>query len=198
MTNKILFLDLDRTLFDTTRFMRDLWQAIGQIYNVNPQHQLAELPEWYHQMGELRYYHFEEHVQAVLHQNADQVATAVRPLLADKNFLYPDVAELSKWQKRADYQIRILSFGGDWFQKFKISFCPDIADLPRDIILEAKNIFIARTFAGAQGFLVDDKRNPDLPPGFTEVWIDRQSDVQKIKKDGIIIINSLTQVQEVL
>ncbi|HSW81121.1 MAG TPA: hypothetical protein VLG40_01875 [Candidatus Saccharimonas sp.] len=197
MNDKILFLDLDRTLFDTPRFTQALWYAIGHEFKVDAAQQLESLPEWYHQIGDLRYYHFEEHVKHVLHKTADEITAKIRPRLERENFLYPDTSELQNWQTRGDYQLRILSFGGEWLQKFKISLCPRIADLPADIILEPKNTFIAHNYSRANGFLVDDKRNLDLPRGFTEVWLRREL-LQKTKESGLIIVNSLIEVTEAL
>jgi len=195
--SKILFLDLDRTLFDTPRFIRVVWQTIGRVYNVDGEQQLAVILDWYRQVGKLRYYMFEEHVQHVVGQNADEVAAKIRPLLAKQNFLYDDTTEIKKWQARGDYSVRILSFGGEWFQKFKISLSPAIATMPADVILESKSDFIAREFSGDGGFLVDDKRNPHLPRGFTEVLIQRGV-LQKSKRNGLIVINSFIEVTEIL
>lgn len=197
MTDKILFLDLDRTLFDTVRFVNVLWQTIGRAYTIDHEKQLATMLGWYKQVGELRYYRFEDHVQQATGQTADQVAVKIRPHLAAHDFLYPDTAEIKNWQARGDYTLRILSFGGEWFQKFKISLSPAIADLPADIILQPKNQFIATHFAGARGFLVDDKRNPHLPKGFTEVWLQRDT-LQNAKESSLIIVNSLIEVTEAL
>lgn len=195
MTRKILFLDLDRTLFDTDLFVKEFWHAAAKLYNFDPIHQIAQLSSWYKPVGDFGYYSVEDHVRAALGKTAAEVGEAVRPILQNTHFAYPDTSEIPTWQARGDYELRILTFGGEWLQKYKLSLTPTLNGLPYDIILVAKGDFIAKNFTDAQGFLVDDKLGNNLPPTFKQIWINRITDM---KNPGIITVQSLTQVQEAL
>lgn len=199
MTKKILFLDLDRTLFDTDYFMQSLWGEIAARYNINKEHELARTPEWYRAMGEYRYYDLREHLEQGIGLNPDDVVSAVTPALSKLDFLYADVADVLALQKEhADYEFRVLTFGPEWVQKLKLQFVPAIRDLACDIILLAKNEFIAAQYPGVHGYLVDDKRNRGLPGGVKEVWINRTETLQSLQKYDILAINSLTQIKGLL
>lgn len=198
MARKVLFLDLDRTLLDTPHFMQSLWREIAKAYNAGLEHQMAQVPHWYRAVGDYHYYDLRMHLQEGMGLDPDAVLAKITLALQKEDFLYPDASELAAWLERADYEVRVLTFGPPWVQQFKISLVPAIAKLPCDMILEAKKAFIAREYAGRQGLLVDDKRNPGLPDGFTEVWLNRDSDMDIVKEYGIITIKSLTQVRELL
>lgn len=195
MTRNILFLDLDRTLFDTDLFIKEFWHAAAKIYNFDPIHQIAQVSSWYRPVGDFGYYSVEDHVRAALGKTAAEVGEAVRPLIRHIDFTYPDTAEITIWQARGDYELRILTFGGRWLQKYKLSLTPTLSALPCDIILVAKGDFIVKNFTDAQGFLVDDKRGNRLPPNFKEIWINRRTDM---KIPGTITIHSLAEVKGVL
>lgn len=197
MKPNVLFLDLDRTLFDTARFMPVLWHALAKRYGLDYDHCMALVPQFYRALGDYRYYDLKIHLQEGLGIDPDEAIEAVTPELASYDFMFPDAAELLEWQK-THYEIRVLTFGPEWVQRFKLRFAPDIAHLPCDMILEPKSDFIAREYAGRRGLLVDDRRNPHLPPGFTEVWLDRERTMQNGQESGIVCINSLTQVKELL
>jgi hypothetical protein len=197
MKSKVLFLDLDRTLFDTVSFMTTLWRALSDHYGQDYDHCMALVPQYYRAIGDYRYYDLKIHLQDGLGVDPEEAVAAVTPQLKNTDFTFPDASELHIWQK-SDYEIRILTFGPAWVQQFKMRFAPSIAHLPIDIILEPKNEFIAREYADRNGLLVDDKRGLHLPPNFKEVWIDREHTMQNAQEYGIIYINSLTQVKELL
>lgn len=198
MKPDILFLDLDRTLFDTPRFMPALWHALAARYSLDYEHCMALVPHFYRAIGDYRYYDLKMHLQDGLGLDPEQAIDVVTPVLAKQDFLFADTSSLAEWQARPDYEVRILTFGPAWVQAFKMRFAPALAHLPTDMILEAKNEFIAREYAGRSGLLVDDKRNPNLPKGFTEVWLDRDHTMQNTQESGIVCINSLAQIKELL
>lgn len=197
MKPKVLFLDLDRTLFDTVRFMNALWHALAAQCGQDYDHCMAMVPQYYRAIGDYRYYDLWLHIQDGLGVDPEVAVAAITPHLKGADFTFPDASELHEWQK-TDYEIRILTFGPEWVQRFKLQFAPRIAQLPIDIILEPKNQFIARDYAGRSGLLVDDKRDLHLPPNFKEVWLDREDTMQNSQEYGIICVNSLTQVKELL
>lgn len=192
---KLLLLDFDRTLFSTDFFIENLWRVIAKKYDLNYLDIMAEIPKFYHARGELRYYDFVFHFQDAIGKTVEESIESIRPELANISYQYEDAEKMIQ-EIGNEFEMRILSFGETWFQNFKMSFSHIASDLPRDIILAAKNDFISSHFANRQGALVDDKRNSDLPKEFTEIWLKRDGD--KPKQGSIITINSLTQLPEVL
>lgn len=196
MTKKLLLLDLDRTLLDTQRFIPDLWAHLADRYKANDGYEISRIPHWYRAMGGLHYYDLKLHIEESLGAPADEAVAAVTPELLKRDYAFSDVSELAAWRRNPDYEIGILTFGSVWTQQFKLRCIPAIADLPCHIVLESKGEFVTRHYAGRQGFLVDDRRNAGLPPGIREVWLDR--DGTNRHPEGIITINSLTELGEVL
>jgi hypothetical protein len=197
MSRRIIFVDLDRTIFDTARFMPDVWHTVADLYDVDAERELQHVPDWYESVGDLYHYPFPAHFEAVTGVSADDAKSELHRRLRGRDYAFSDTIAMRDWKKRG-YEVRILSFGARWFQDFKLSFLPDFHE-PRDIILEAKGPFIAKNFPDAVGFMVDDKRNPDLPPAVHEVWLDRAgTSLGKPKEDAIITISSLEQVEELL
>ena len=197
MAHKTLFLDMDRTLLNTNEFVQAFWRAVEKYYRINHEHAIAEMPKYYHDMGELRYHDLYLQLSELFGLDPDEVIATIRPDLATQDFLYADVKPILALQKH-DFELRIITFGEQWFQQCKLSFLPALDHLPRDIILESKGAFLARTYPQAEGWMIDDKRNPHLPPNVQEVYLDRTSEDPFTKKDGIIIINSLKHFQEAI
>lgn len=195
MTKKLLLLDLDRTLLDTQRFMHDLWMELSRVYATDYDYQMARVPHWYRSMGDYRYYDLKLHIEEDLHVAADEAIGHIMPAMLKNDYLFDDAKALSDWQKMG-YDIRIMTFGPLWVQEFKLRCMPTLKDIPKDIILEDKGAFIARQYADREGFLVDDKRNVTLPKNIREVWLDREATNRN--PEGIITINSLTELREVL
>lgn len=195
---KLLLLDLDRTIFDTATFMRVLWTALAAEYNADYDREMARVPSFYRAVGDYRYYDLQLHIQEGLGENADEAMRAVSPILTQQDFAFADLSELGTWLAHPDYEVRVLTFGPEWVQRWKLVFMPMVKDVPIDITLEPKEAYIAREFAGRTGFLVDDRLTHSLPDGFTEMYITRESTIQNSQEDGIIYINSLTQVREYL
>ncbi|HSE61048.1 MAG TPA: hypothetical protein VLA88_01995 [Candidatus Saccharimonadales bacterium] len=192
---RTVFVDFDRTLFNTELFQRLCWQEIGNAYNVDVEAAHAQMPAWYHQVGDLHYYSLDEQLAAMFTQDTpDEIMATIRPKLASMAFSYPDAKEVFAWQK-AGYEVHIVTFGEEWFQNTKRSFVPELAELPFHITLEQKGSFIASNFPDATGFMIDDKRNLDLPPAIREVWLNRVDNKQEA---GILTIHSLKAMEELL
>jgi hypothetical protein len=197
MSRKTIFVDLDRTLFDTNQFMVALWEAVGQLYpKVDVVYEVSRIGEWYEHIGDLKHYLFPKQFAHATGDTFAKAAPALHSLLRHEQFAFPDAMVIKMWPGRG-YDVRIVSFGAEDLQKFKLSLMPEF-DEPRDIILEAKGPFLMRNYPNAAGFMVDDKRNPHLPVGIKEVWLDRTANVDIKQEAGIITINSLEGVEELL
>jgi hypothetical protein len=196
MTKPILFVDFDRTLVKTDRLIAASWQTIEKTYGIDTTSVLATLEDHYVHVGDLRYYHLDKHIEASLRRPADEVAAAIYPTLQKQDFAYADAKEIFAWQDK--YEVRILTFGAEWYQRFKLGLVPQFQNIPTDIILRPKGEFIAEQFGNRTGWLVDDKYNGGMPPGFTEIHLVRSSSLTNENKSGIIIINSLNALKELL
>jgi hypothetical protein len=196
MSKPLLFVDFDRTLIETDRLIAASWKAIEHLYKVDVTAVLATLEDHYVHVGDLRYYNFDQHIESTLHQPADDVSAAIYPILQKENFVYDDAEEIFNWQNK--YEVRILTFGASWYQRFKLGLAPQFKDIPADIMLRPKGEFIAEHCRGRTGWLVDDKYNGGMPPGFTEIHLVRSSSFTKEMKGDIITINSLRSLKELL
>jgi hypothetical protein len=195
MSRRIIFVDFDRTLFRTDFLFTKLWEAVAELY---PQADVlkanAEIGQWYEIIEDhYKHYLFPQHLLHATGVDFEEAQPLLLKRLSQYDFLYPDVHAANEWPK-AGYEVRILTFGGEPFQKFKLKLAPQCKQ-PHDIILEPKGIFLARHYMDVEGFMVDDKRNPGLPQNIKEVWLSRKS---KATEDAIITISSLEQMQEFL
>jgi hypothetical protein len=197
VTKQILFVDFDSTLFNTKDYMLSTWQAVAAHYGLDVAHEMARVPEFYRQIGDLRTYYFDDHIHDVLPgEPLDNIARVAYEALKDRDFLYSDAQEIFTW-RTLGCEVRILTFAEPWTQHLKFNLVPAFDEFPRDIVLEEKGQFIARTFPGVRGWLVDDRINNGLPEGVKGVWLNRAG-LPNTSRNDIITINSLTQVQEVL
>jgi hypothetical protein len=198
MNNPTIFVDLDRTIFDTNRFFPIVWQAVGDLYpGVHVEQEIGLIDRWYEtSVGDLRTYYFEKHFEAVTGVKFEDGFAVLHEHLKGGDYAFPDAQVVNSWGELG-YNVRILSFGGRGFQELKLSLIPEF-DQPRDIILERKGAFIARHYPGAHGFMIDDKRNPGLPGGVQEVWLNRANPGPVTHEGDTVIISSLEQMQEIL
>ncbi len=203
VTNRQLVLvDLDRTLFDLDKFFTTIWRTLGDMYGFNAQDALDHMREFYYRPkdGYHGTYAFGNHLHVFV-PDADEHATI--QLLVDRlrgtSFLFDDASVLFEWAKRFD--VRILSFGESHIQEFKLAFCPELAVIPTELIMERKTEYIAEHYAGRHGFLVDDKLELGLPEGMRQIWIVRDPHDPRLEnkpKSDIILVNSLKQANEFL
>jgi hypothetical protein len=195
MSRPIIFVDFDRTLFQTDALFPLLWDTVGELYpQADIQTAKNEVGKWYEIIeGDYKHYLFPQHLLHVTGANFDQAEPLLLERLSKHDFTYPDVGVINHWPAKG-YDVRILTFGGEPFQKFKLKLTPQFIE-PRDIILEPKGTFLAHHYPDAAGFMVDDKRNPGMPATIKEVWLNRQG---KTAEDAIITISSLEQLEEFL
>ena len=93
--------------------------------------------------------------------------------LAAGGYVYEDVPAFIAAIQHLTAGIAVITHGTPRFQRLKWSLAPEIHGLPFHAILEPKAAFIARTYPGRHGTIIDDKAVRDLPQGFAHIWIDR-------------------------
>jgi hypothetical protein len=199
---QLVLVDFDRTLFDLQLFYGTVWATLGEMYGFDAEKAIAEMRDYYYEAhnGYHGTYGFANHLHHYA-PDADEHETiaVLKDKLAGKRMLYDDADVIFEWAKTRE--VRILSFGETHLQEFKMAFCQELAVIPQDFILSPKPQFIADTYPGRHGVLVDDKIEKGLPEGFKQIWIVRDPNDPRLenKPDGdIILVNSLKRVTEFL
>lgn len=173
-----VFLDLDRTTFDTERANRALWFTLATVHEtLDPARCAAEASQFYEQPPHLSYrYNLTAHLRSYGLNPQQTYDFLAESELADGRFELPGTAELVwdlKTTKRA--RVQLLTYGCDEVQRFKVRLCPSLAGLPVITTLAEKQSILGRE---GQCWMIDDKdlgpKPPDnvhlvqvLPPGRT-------------------------------
>lgn len=182
-------MDLDRTLLDTDKFVRSIWQLAEKQYGIDARSERDRAPAYFTHHQDMYDYRFFDHLQAVAGARYDKaafIAAAVSSL--SERFLYDDVTE--EVVSRID---AIVTFGNSDYQTFKLLLCPKLVGINRHVLLEPKGPYIARTFSQAS-ILVDDKPlEAEILPPCEFIRIDR-SGVRPEQR----VITSLHQLPDIL
>lgn len=193
----ILFVDFDRTLFDTASFTEKLWEVVGRRYGLDAEKAKTEGRAYFNRVGDLHDYDFFAHMRKMTGQSDASIADAVREDLAGHDFRYEDSAEAFVWSE-VGHDVRILTFGNEPYQRLKLSLTPEFLNLPVMIIREPKADYLGWAHAAQQGWLVDDKPDQRLPAGFKEINLNRASELPITQQSGYVIVNSLKHVRNIL
>lgn len=168
----IVYLDLDRTLFQTSR-TPEIWEAIAELYpDIDPQAAFAERETYYHYVGDQYYYDMSTQLRdRGLEPDAvySQLQTSK---LGDGRFEFEYCPELIQ-SLTAKAEVQIFTFGTDDYQRFKASLCPSLHGLPIMTTLRAKADVLEDS--QEECWLVDDKPIGDELPGtvsFVQVALD--------------------------
>lgn len=189
-----LLLDLDRTLFDTDLFIRTLWTWIGQAYGVDIQAARANQGTYYRYVGDMYDYDFFRHIQDLGIDKQDLI-TRVHQELKQSHFLYPDVAAFLELTH--DLDRAILTFGNEPYQSFKLSFCPQLLELPVYMTLEQKPGYIQAHWPDIATTLIDDRLLAgSLPSTTTFIQLNREQELPMIEHDSYRAVNTLELVRK--
>lgn len=158
----IVYLDLDRTLFQTSR-SAEIWDAIAALYpDVDAKTAFDSRSTYYRYIGD-QYYHDMSAQLESLGLDPEEVYEKLRGTdLADGRFEFeycPELIELLV--SRAE--VSIFTFGADDYQRFKVSLCPSLRQLPVMTTLRAKADVLDDS--QEECWLVDDKPIGDELPG---------------------------------
>ncbi len=183
MPKLLVLSDLDRTLFDTARFFDNIWEFASRTYGFDVEQERARAPEFFRYTGDLYDYRFFEHLRSsagAAYDEADFIAKAQAKL--GGTYLYDDITPEAIRLIDA-----IVTFGGEEYQSFKLSLCPEHDGIDRHIVLQSKGEYIHDTF-DRPSVLIDDKHleNEILPPA-TFIWIDRSTVAEGTLSDGYTI-----------
>lgn len=197
MSRPIVYLDLDRTLFQTTRIV-EIWQWLERRYPeiVDAERDLARMKQFYQWYDDLYCYDMSAHVRAlglVPGQVYRELATSE---LADGRFEFPGCSALIDYLKTVALPI-ILTYGTDDYQRCKVALCPSLAGVPVETTLSAKRDWLAQH--AAAGWLIDDKPIGDgLPTSVRFIQVDLEEKPAVKSNPHWPVVTTLHQVEEYL
>ena len=157
----IVYLDLDRTLFKTAD-MGTVWEYIGEIY---PQAADAfdSAEDYFHYVGDMYYYDMGAHLASLGLEPDEVYASVAESDLADGRLEAEGAKQLIDTLISDGYEVQVLTFGSDDYQRFKASLCPALREVPVVTTLRAKSEVLEEL--GDECWLVDDRPLGDELPG---------------------------------
>lgn len=157
----IVYLDLDRTLFKTAD-MNTVWEYIGQLYPEAAE-AFDSAEDYFHYIGEQYYYDMSAHLASLGLEPEEVYASVTNSELADGRLEIEGSKELIEGLSRDGYEVQVLTFGSDDYQRFKASLCPSLKEVPIMTTLRAKADVLEEL--GIECWLVDDRPLGDELPG---------------------------------
>jgi len=169
-----LYIDYDRTLFDTDKFATALWgmfseeagKSIGDIEEMSKKAKIDP------KFGGFDF----DGLVSTLELKSQTMYTRLDSLLKSENFLIDGADQFIQLLLSSGYMPEILTFGQKGIQSAKIEVYLDklTGDRPRTdlachITDEPKTDFIRKQAGSAQGILMDDVAGQELPRGFVEI-----------------------------
>jgi hypothetical protein len=190
----VLFVDLDRTIFDTVGFFTLIEDILKNNFNVSDTdyEKIRSLYAVQSADPMLRYSDFDE-ILVRLGISKEEFQKVVINAAGKNKYILPDAVHFIEWLLNCKtHEIRILSFGQYYFQMLKLRVTPAIKSIPEHIIMTRKNEFIAKEYSNRIGILIDDKPNQELPNGWKEIYIDRARNVNSSYNESNSMIRITT------
>lgn len=192
-----LLLDFDRTLFNTNKFYEAVWRVLAARYGVDPDVEITRAQDFYTYVDDFHDYDFFAHIDALRIGSKAEVSTVLKAELMGIDFLYPDAQDALRLKHR--YELSILTFGNEPYQRFKLGFCPELQDVPTRITLMRKGDYIRGHNAGQEVTIVDDKQLVGtLPEHVRFIHLDRQQFEPVLHHDTHTSISSLSYLEDAL
>jgi hypothetical protein len=189
-----LLLDLDRTLFDTPLFVQTLWGWIGKTYTIDAVASRENMKSYFSYVGDLYDYDFFSHVTELGIDTKDLVSRALHDLKGE-DFIYNDVETFL--ENTANHDRAILTFGNDSYQRFKLSFCPVLKDIPVHTTQLHKSEYIQDSWSAQPVVLIDDKLlDGTLPDDTHFIQIDRSQGVAVVDHGTYKSVPLLTDIKK--
>jgi len=171
-----VFIDYDRTLFDTEKFGNELLPVIATIAKISVEDVTAKVKQA--KISE-KYGGFDlDTLISDLKIDATDTYDAIETLLSGNDFLLPGAAEFIQDLQALECEPEILTFGHEEFQELKVSTYlhelqkdPNKPPIKYHITQEPKSEFIHQLAVqeNAFGILLDDVDEQGLPQTFDEI-----------------------------
>jgi hypothetical protein len=194
-----IYLDLDRTLFNTPMFVPELVAAGEKLYGLDAEQFQKDIPKYYMSSagGQLQHYDFFAQIAA----HGINIHHAERELLAalhGRNYVYDDARELLQFLGSSPIALQIVSYGTQFYQLFKYKAAPELAGIPIKVVFHDKATYIADQ-PHESSWLIDDKITRDLPEWCTMILLDRSAAAPFVRESPQFWrINSLQSVETLL
>lgn len=196
MDQKLLLLDFDRTLFDSGRFIDQVWEQLAR-YGADAKAAKTQVDRFRVYVGDLYDYNFFGHLESLGLGDTQAIVDRLHADLGNENFLFADAPSALDLQKQI--KTEILTYGNEPFQRFKLSFCPQLADIQTVIMTRPKGEFLRDQHLDYNVTLVDDKPLAGtLPPHVQFIQIVRTQPERIVRHDNFVSINTLTVVKELI
>lgn len=194
---KIVFLDLDRTLFDTRRVI-EIWRELARHYELDAEKAAAERFNWDVWTSKETYYNdFSAQLRAYNIDPVEGFEHIKKSKLGRGEFEFPYTDVLVSTVKSLA-EVKILSFGADDYQRLKAALCPSLDGVEVITTLEPKRVILKRYAADYDCWLVDDKPiGHDMPAGVNFVQVALESEVPDFTEPWPVF-TSLKDVKEYL
>ncbi len=194
-----MYLDLDRTLFDTHAFMVAVQRASEEVfgeYEVKATALHENYTDFRGRVDKQYYYQLFEHLAhyGIAKELAEE---RLRLVLKSVDFLYPDARDLLEFIHTQHLDAEILTFGEPLTQNFKYSFIPASHTLPLVSLLSSKGHYI-KSQSKQASIIIDDKLITDLPGSCQGILLDRHQAEALVKNQDYWTINDLRIVKEFL
>lgn len=198
MTERLLLVDFDRTLFDTSRFVEAWWRRAAERYHIDIARELGRMEEYFNYVGQWRSYDFYRHVGELgLTVPVEQLLDTVRRDLATQDFTYDDAKYVFQLKEHRD--VELVTFGNQPYQTYKISFVPELKAWTKHITEVDKADYLRVKFGDRPLALVDDKDlQAELPANVDFVRLNRSQAEPVVKRGKLVAISGLNHLEEVL
>lgn len=196
MSQPTVYLDLDRTLFQTAK-MDDVWRYLAAHYDGQvPRDAWRYQQEFFVTADDLYYYDMSAQLLSLGFDPAEIYAEIARSPLSDGRFEFAGCQSLIAYlQFRADVQI--ITYGPEDIQNFKASLCPSLVGIPISTTLAPKQEFFVAH--GNSGWVIDDKAIwRQLPAGIHFVQVSMEGKPLPDMRPSWPIFTTLAQVEEYL
>jgi len=197
MKHKYFFIDFDETLFNHRAYVDWLTGFLQDAYGIDTGDFLSTFDE-YHEVkdekGLLRLYRHEQHILEQTGLTWPKISGEIEHQVQAENrhFCYPDAHKfLVEAAVGRAGKVRLLTYGDEAYQRYKISLCRVVSHLPVHVVSTPKSVFLSEEYGGKEvsGILIDDKYPLDLPANWQHVWLNRNN--KKLADPGAIEVSSL-------
>ncbi len=188
-----IFVDLDRTLLDTTRFTDEIWDFLGTKYNIDATLEKSRIQQFYGKLG----YDLFKHLTATGLTDHPSITAQLMPFLSQKSLLFDDALPAIAVLKEIG-EVTILTLGVRQLQELKLSVLRDLQQLPAVIVEYSKARYIVREVPESC-ILIDDKQIAgELPANVRFIHLDRAQTEPVIRQESFVSINSLEHIEQAL
>jgi FMN phosphatase YigB (HAD superfamily) len=146
MSKPLFILDLDRTIFDTSRFFEDIKAALHRTHRLD----INEFTNTYNAFIEPQVgYDPHGHHGKLLGLTPDQLDEVIKQELDDRDYAFPDAAAWLEQHHEDD--VVVITMGRPRYQELKFHHCAPVRDLPKIVVATNKGLVIRRHIEGRAG-----------------------------------------------